>query len=287
MFSTAYRIASSFTRPVVISTRRADGTVGCGLGAFIVVNKDGRIVTAAHVLHGARDALQHAQEREEHQRKVDEVSSDTSLSNNKRRKALAGLSPKPGWITNQSLWWCSDSARHTTVDIDWEADVAILKLENFDAPDIVYPKFKDPSTDPPPAGSLCRLGYPFHQVAATFDEDTSRFNLGEFSMPPLFPNDGIHTRVQEIHHPNNKIVRLIETSTPGLRGQSGGPLFNTDGHVWGIQSRTGSLELGFTPKIKKGHDEIVEHQFLNVGLATHIQHAIALFEKNGVAYESA
>jgi hypothetical protein len=43
--------------------------------------------------------------------------------------------------------------------------------------------------------------------------------------------------------PANRKVKFIETSTPGLRGQSGGPLFDAKGEIWGIQSRTNFLEL--------------------------------------------
>jgi hypothetical protein len=64
-------------------------------------------------------------------------------------------------------------------------------------------------------------------------------------------------------------------------------LFDINGDVWGIQSKTAFLELGFTPRKKDGNKEIVEHQFMNVGLAGHVQHAVDLFKKFGVAYDSA
>src|SRR5512145_2594886 len=40
VFSNACRLARRFTRPVVIARRYYDGTVECGIGAFIVVNAD-------------------------------------------------------------------------------------------------------------------------------------------------------------------------------------------------------------------------------------------------------
>lgn len=38
---------------------------------------------------------------------------------------------------------------------------------------------------------------------------------------------------------------FIETSTPRLRGQSGGPIFDVNGAIWAIQSQTHHLKLGF------------------------------------------
>jgi S1-C subfamily serine protease len=82
------------------------------------------------------------------------------------------------------------------------------------------------------------------------------------------------------------LAKFIETSTPGLRGQSGGPLFDVKGEIWGIQSRTVHLELGFSPKKKDGPREIVEHQFMNVGLAAHVSHLVELFRQHGVQFAS-
>ena len=51
---------------------------------------------------------------------------------------------------------------------------------------------------------------------------------------PRFPIEGMLTR--HIMHGNE--IAGIELSTPGLRGQSGGPLFNSEGLVCGMQSGT-------------------------------------------------
>ena len=121
-----------------------------------------------------------------------------------------------------------------------------------------------------PGRSLCRLGFPFHAVGATFDEARGVFELEPGALPiPRFPNEGIMTRFMQapdagVPYP----VSFIETSSPGLRGQSGGPLFDADGHVWGIQSRTNHVLLGFDPQIEVGGTTVTEHQFMNVGVAT-------------------
>jgi hypothetical protein len=79
----------------------------------------------------------------------------------------------------------------------------------------------------------------------------------------------------------------MRPSTPGLRGQSGGPVFDVNGVVWGIQSQTRHLELGFQPTIEQKGKRIQENQFLNVGLASSVSEVVKLFENAGVKYEKA
>ena len=78
-------------------------------------------------------------------------------------------------------------------------------------------------------------------------------------------------------------MRILETSTPGLRGQSGGPIFDTNGDIWAIQSRTQHYDLGFKPKAMQSAQE--EHQFLNVGLGVHVQTVLGFLDQLGIKYQ--
>ena len=78
-------------------------------------------------------------------------------------------------------------------------------------------------------------------------------------------------------------AHLLETSSPGLRGQSGGPIFDTDGRVWALQSRTTHLPLGFSPEVEVNGKEVTEHQFLNVGWGVHSETIIDFANLHGVA----
>jgi hypothetical protein len=287
MFSVAYKVVQQFVRPVIVSTRLANGKVNCGLATFIVVNAEGWIVTAAHVLNAYSASQQHANEKSAYDAAVAKVRADNSLSTKQRNRKLENIKPNPDWITNHSFWWGQNGAAPRQFKVDLQADIAIAKLDGFDTSGIAaFPTFHKPNTDPSFGGSLCRMGFPFAQISATFDEAKGSFEMKD-PPPPLFPNDGIHTRMMlQLDPATNRVVKFIETSTPGLLGQSGGPLFDRDGHVWGIQSRTSFLDLGFTPKVKDGHKDITEHQFLNVGLASHVEYAITLFQQNGVAFKS-
>ena len=81
-------------------------------------------------------------------------------------------------------------------------------------------------------------------------------------------------------------MRFIETSSPGLKGQSGGPIMDTDGVIWGIQSQTASYELGFPPKMTlQTGKEIEIYQFMNVGMGVHPLSIHEFLTHEGIKYE--
>ncbi len=147
-----------------------------------------------------------------------------------------------------------------------------------------YPKFKDPSEELAPGTSLCRLGYPFSQLETSFDEEAAAFRFDPEGRLAIFPIEGILTR--EIHalEDGKRVPLFIETSSPGLMGQSGGPIIDTSGVVWGIQSRTLHLSLRFNPPVPGDESGKKEHQFLNVGVGTHPARIIELLDQQGIKY---
>ena len=58
---------------------------------------------------------------------------------------------------------------------------------------------------------------------------------------------------------------------------------NCSARICGIQSRTLHLPLGFSPKVQRDGREVVEHQFLNTGLATHLTEVLAFLNYCKVA----
>ena len=100
-----------------------------------------------------------------------------------------------------------------------------------------------------------------------------------------YPIEGIVTRLLlEGRHDSGYNIGFIECSNPGLRGQSGGPVVDVDGTIWGIQSQTKHLELGFAPPVKNTKGSPVEHQFLNVGWSVHAETLIGFLNDSGVAH---
>ena len=85
------------------------------------------------------------------------------------------------------------------------------------------------------------------------------------------------------------VVTGVEMSTPGLRGQSGGPVFDTQGRVWGMQSQTGHLDLNFDVDQLVNRDgvqkRVRDSAFLHVGLCVHVDALKAFMRENGVHFD--
>jgi hypothetical protein len=78
-----------------------------------------------------------------------------------------------------------------------------------------------------------------------------------------------------VDEPNGHEITGIEMSTPGLRGQSGGPLFDVNGTVYGMQFATNHLHLGFDLKDKEIFQEgrknkVSNYPFLHTGICVHV-----------------
>lgn len=286
MFVTAVEKAAGFTRPVIVSWRTAGGRVTSSLGAFVLLNAEGWFATAGHMFDvwAAKNAHDKLRAQRKAQRAAAEA--DPKLSGKRRRKALEKLEDDPDWITHHSHWFGalgSQAAMH----IFPELDLAVGKLQTTPPP-FEAPVLRDPATIKP-GTSLCRFGYPFVPIACTFDESRSHFDLNAPGGLPFFPNEGIYTRDQIGGRTKDGKFELafLETSCPGLPGQSGGPLVDKEGRLCGIQSSTASLPLGFLPKVNDGKGKEVEvPQFLNVGWAVHPRVLTAVLTSLGVSFAS-
>lgn len=289
MFRNAYEGACRFTQPAILYWKTFEGECGAGIGSIVIVNSEGWIVTAAHIVSQALDlgradigARQWEQQREA-------IRTDTAISAKERTKRFAALgTPQKKSAIRAASSWGYNNSRLTNITIIKDVDLAVGKLDPFDPAWVTeYPVFKDPSKNFLPGASLCKLGYPFHDIKPLYDEGTSSFTIPpEMSVLPFFPIEGMFTRTLEVASTSHPFpLRFIETSTPGLRGQSGGPTFDTSGAIWGIQSQTRHLPLGFSPEIKDGGKFHKEHQFLNVGMGVHVETVLGLFNQIGIQHQ--
>ena len=78
----------------------------------------------------------------------------------------------------------------------------------------------------------------------------------------------------------------VETSTPGLKGQSGGPIFTTKGHIYAMQVATAHMPLGFSPTIEVDGRTEVANQFMNVGLGLHVRIIREILDEHGIRYDA-
>ena len=288
MFSKAVPIAAGFTRSVVISSRTMQGACAGTIGAYVVVNPGGWILTAGHLLDIVRKQQDSARRHAGYRGNVVEFHRDIAADKRYRKKGVRTFhKPAESSVRNHSVWWGVDGVRLVEARIVPAADLALGRLEPFDPKSVPqYPVWKDPSRGVAPGRSLCKLGFPLHRIVPVYDEKANTFTLPEGSVPlPLFPLEGMFTRVVNTRAPGSgdgEPSAFIETSTPSLLGQMGGPVFDAQAVVWGIQSHTMHHALGFHPPVPGGAAGQVEHQFLNTGLAVHAAVIRRLLDAEGI-----
>ena len=289
MFAQACTLVCQFMQPVIISIRFYDKTTACHGGNFVILNEEGWIITVAHLFESFRAFRRHTEDIKEFQANLQAAQDKPWLTAKQNRKNLRSVKANPRWITNHSFWWGKDGVSLKDIKVLPEADIAVGRLEPFDPAFVkTYPTMKDPTTNLNPGTSLCKLGFPFHELKTSFNEETGHFALPPGVLPvPLFPLEGIFTRniLTGKSKDERYEIKWLETSSPGLRGQSGGPIFDTKGTVWSIQSRTHHFPLGFSPKITRDGKEVEEHQFLNVGSGIHPELIVLFLRDNGISFK--
>ena len=290
MFSKAVSVACGFTRPVVLSSRTSDGDCQSTIGACVVLNDECWILTAGHLLEIVRQHRDSALRHQGYRDNVVEFQRDTTADKRFRKRGVRTFHrPATASVRHHSVWWGTDHMRLVEAKVNPAADLALGRLEPFDPTTVPhFPVIKDPSRDYAPGRSLCKLGFPFQHIVPVYDEATNAFTLPPGSVPlAMFPLEGMFTRIVDTRAPGSgegETSPFIETSSPTLIGQMGGPVFDRDARVWGIQSHTMHYPLGFHPPVPGGGQGQVEHQFLNVGLAVHARVIVQLLDTEGVAY---
>lgn len=293
MFAEGCRMARGFTRAVVASVRFLDGSVEGGPAAFTVINRDGWFLTAMHVLGPMFAWQEHQPALDDYNMRAAAIVADAKLDARKKKKQRDRLHPNPKWVTNYSFAWMaandgSSIDTPVTFKLFPELDLAVGRLVPFDPSWIeTYPKFGTPGTLEI-GSSLCRLGFPFNSLSCGWDADAGKFSLTGSGIC-FFPNEGIYARnFVEQWAPQGNPAMFYETSSPGLLGQSGGPLFDRQGTIWGIQSHTAHLPLHFKSRLPVGDGKTAEvHQFLNVGRAVPVDNILPVLEAEGIAFEIA
>lgn len=277
MFVEAIKKVSEFTRPIHTITREYDSDfVMPSAATMFFVNESGVAITCKHVAEIIAQA--------------DMVNSQYSLFKeekkslpvgNKFKRKLRELEQKYKYqnaITIQiknTFVDCVDKFDSFQIVVHPIYDLAVIKFNGYT--ELNYKNhavFLKDETQVQQGRYLCRLGYPFPEFSNykyNSEKDDIEWTAGGQFGTPRFPIDGIITR----HLLNEGEIIGIELSTPGLRGQSGGPLFDMDGKIYGMQSMTHHLHLGFDIKEKEIFEgskkkKISNHPFLHLGNCVHI-----------------
>lgn len=280
MFADACQKVMKYTRPVAISVRHYDGSLRTDVGAMIVVNSDGWILTAAHMF----DSFFKFQND---LKKIEEINGINSSRSQNSKSPSSEIKIDKDLITNHSFWWGWDGVRVNNVMINRQADIAIGKLEPFDPSWVTeYPVFADPE-HMRIGTSVCRGGFPFIKFTPEFLDGPKAFRIPKLVSDNLFyPMDGLYAHMENRGKSadGSCTLRYIEVTTPALKGHSGGPIFDRDGRIFGMQIFTEHRSMDFHPTAELDGQKYIENQFLNLGVGLHVSTLFEMMEKRGIRY---
>ncbi len=294
MFVEALEKVDQFTRPIHFIARYYGGSdIIPGTGTLFFVNDQGYALTCRHIARQIMDAptiyqnyLKFSSELRKFDRDPGHETQRIYLENKYKINAETAIRVLAHFVN------CVTSYKSLTIHLHPTQDLAIIRFNDFVSKSYHgYARFLKNADRIKQGKYLCRLGYPFPEFTNyQFDKHTNDIKWTKEGRinTPSFPIDGIVTR----HIGDNNNIVGIEMSTPGLRGQSGGPLFDTNGTVYGMQSSTRHLHLGFDQVNREvitdgQRSRVSNYPFLNVGQCVHVD-VIKNFlrEKNVEFYEA-
>jgi hypothetical protein len=296
MFIKAIEEIHKFTRPVHTILRHYNNDfVESGAATLFFVNEDGVAITCKHVLNVL---IQEQQINSHFENFKKERNLLGTKQDGKYKRLLKLLETKYNFDKSEAITQIKNLVLNCFDTIAFEyfahptLDLAILKFKGFkDKYYTSYATFVKDTAQIKQGKTLCRFGFPFAEFTNyEYDKinDEINFNSTGNASSPSFPIDGIITR--EVS--DGKKVIGIEMSTPGLKGQSGGPLFDSDGLVYGLQAETIFFHLGFNEKkveiITKGKKTNVSNDtFFNAGRCVHVNSIKEFLTENNVKFYEA
>ncbi len=292
MFVNAIEIVSGFTRPIHSISRNYGSTViQPGAATLFFVNSDGWALTCRHLAQQLVGADQLATRRQAFRKEL-----AAHLGQKKQRLILRQLEQKYQYSRNTTFELynrfinCFEGPMDVQLKLHNNLDVALIQFRNFTRLLCTsYPAFAANGGDLKQGTVLCRLGFPFPEFSNyAYDSNADKIdwtNTGRIATP-RFPIEGMVTR-----HIANEASQVVgfEMSTPGLRGQSGGPVFDVEGVIWGMQSATNHLDLDFDVNqevVRNGSKKRVsDSAFLHVGHCVHLDVLKSFMKENDVRFQ--
>jgi hypothetical protein len=290
VFVTAIERAGEFTRPIHSIVRYFGSTeVYPGAASLFFVNADGWALTCRHVAEELIAGSQLEQKYRAFKAERAALGAKRKRQGERELQRKHGLDhTKPVELANRFMN-CVEGPLKLTTKLHPTLDAALLKFDNYTKLGCsVFPTFASNSGDLKQGKFLCRLGFPFPEFK-NFAYDPVSDSIGWTQQgqehTPRFPIEGMVTR--HLLGPDGALVGF-ELSTPGLRGQSGGPAFDSEGRVWGMQSRTAHLDLAFDVDmqvVRQGTKmQVKDSAFLHVGNCVHVDVLKAFMREHGVGF---
>lgn len=283
MFVNAIKLCSGFTRPIYYGVKTyGSDTLHNGISTIIVLNEDGWFLTCKHV---AKLMVKENYLNQVYPKLLIELSRKNESRKSKEER-LRIKEDDVVLITN--FFSVKEVGKPFSIKfIEHEyLDIAVGQLTGNEIQATNYPTFS--RNDPEPGQSLCKLGFPFPEYDGfTFNADKDRIVIkkgGDFRAT-LFPLDGMMTR--DLIDNQGKRT-MFEMSSPGLRGQSGGPIFDSRGIVYGIQTATKleDLDLDFVGDWRRGTKMVrIENQpMLALGIGVNSSAIKEFLNENKIRY---
>ena len=296
MFVKAIEEIQKFTRPVHTILRHYNNDfIEPGAATLFFVNEQGVAITCKHVLdlliqeHVINE--KYANFKRDKRDLVSEISGVKSEGLLKLEEKYQYTQPASIAQLKNFLINCTDSSTYDYIPHPI-LDLAILKFKNVNQYHYSsFATFIKEGSDLKQGKSLCRFGFPFAEFTNFWYDivnDEINFTSTGNINSPSFPIEGIVTR----HVGDGQNIVGVELSTPGLKGQSGGPLFDTNGLICGMQSATVQYHLGFDEQkieiLSQGKKvSTTNHSFLNVGRCVHVDAIKAFLKLNAIKYYEA
>jgi len=293
MFVDAIEGAVQYTRAIhSISRVWGSTTVVPGTASLFLVNADGWALTCKHVANQLAVADQLLAKFTAFKTERTQLP-----DGKKRRKQIRGLEHKYGYSNGVPVEMynnfvnCVEGPLQLQAHLHPSLDVALLKFSNYTKLGVTrFPVFAQQGDGLKQGKFICRLGFPFPEFTNFEYEgstDLIRWTNTGRSDTPRFPIEGLVTR--HVIGPNGIVG--FELSTPGLRGQSGGPAFDLEGRVWGMQAATNHLDLDFDVDVdvlRNGQKRHVrDSAFLHVGRCIHVDVLKEFMRDKGVGFQEA
>lgn len=291
MFVDAIELAAGWTRPVHTIVRYSGSNqVHPGAATLFFVNADGWALTCKHV------AQTFIVGNQLHARYTDFRSKCAKLSGGKRRQQEKALERKYGFDKGKPIELknrvvnCIEGPLNLRIEMHTTLDVALLKFSDYTTlGPTTFPVFASGGSALRQGKYLCRLGFPFPEFTNfAYDpaSDTIDWTGEGRDLSPQFPIEGMVTR--HLGGPVGEVVGF-ELSTPGLRGQSGGPAFDSLGQVWGMQAATNHLDLNFDVDLDVYREGVKRHvkesAVLHVGHCVHVDVLKEFMRQHRVAFD--
>jgi hypothetical protein len=295
MFVKAIQHISQFTRPIQSLIRRyGNKEITPALSSLFFVNDQGVAVTCKHVANLITASNQKLQQYQDFKDQLKALPRDHTFDQGFEDllKSFKYNENSVVQIKNNFVG-CVYPLHQIQVHSHPEHDLAILHFKGYNKK--LYRQHATFLKDPGEflqGKTLCRAGFPFPEYKNfSFDDDKDEmfFNPGETPNIPIFPLEGMLTR--NIASKKGEVFAL-EISTPGLKGQSGGPLFDTQGRVFGMQQSTKHLHLGFdienkAIRTKHGRRNVNNYAFLHLGQCIRADVIKKFLEEKGYEYHEA